>query len=177
MLWKTAKTIIWGFFFSLYALIAQAYRKKANKKAGWARLHFRRSLPRIKVLLTRTVLCKKNPVKWASWLESLVAAMWFEHMTLRVWKIKIGNKRHGWRGGCVVVKNENFVWIKHTYEYSKLTEISTVWKSRIVQNEVCIREKRLSFNTKKQCANNALCFPDVYARQDFHSRTRVQSPA
>lgn len=74
--------------------------KKANKKAGWARLHFRRSLPRIKVLLTRTVLCKKNPVKWAPWLESLVAAMWFEHMTLRVWKIKIGNKRHGWRGGC-----------------------------------------------------------------------------
>ena len=59
------------------------------------------------------------------------------------------------------------MWIKHTYEYSKLTELSTVWKSRIVQNEVYIREKRLSFNTKKQCANNALCFPDVYARQDF----------
>ena len=148
MLWKTAKTIIWRFFFSLYVLIAQAYRKKANKKAGWARLHFRRSLPRIKVLLTRTVLCKKNPVTWASWLESLVAAMWFEHMTLRVWKIKIGNKRHGWRGGCGAVEGGRFVWIKHIYEYSKLIEISTVWKSRIVQNEVYIREKRLSFNIK-----------------------------
>ena len=50
------------------------------------------------------------------------------------------------------------MWIKHTYEYSKLTELSTVWKSRIVQNEVYIREKRLSFNTKKQRAKNALCF-------------------
>ena len=49
------------------------------------------------------------------------------------------------------------MWIKHIYEYSKLTEISTVWKSRIVQDEVYIREKHLSFNTKKQCANNALC--------------------
>jgi hypothetical protein len=62
------------------------------------------------------------------------------------------------------------VWIKYIYEYSKLTEISTVWKSRIVQNEVCTCEKYLSFNIKKQCAKNALCFPDVYARQDFHSR-------
>ena len=69
-----------------------------------------------------------------------------------------------------MVEDGSFVWIKHIYEYSKLTEISTVWKSGIVQNEVYIREKRLSFNTKKQCANNALCFPDVYARQDFHSR-------
>ena len=37
--------------------------KKANKKAGWARLHFRRSLPRIKVLLTRAVLCNFLYVK------------------------------------------------------------------------------------------------------------------
>ena len=50
------------------------------------------------------------------------------------------------------------MWIKHTYEYSKLTEISTVWKSRIVQNEVYIREKRLSFNTKKQCAKTHFAF-------------------
>lgn len=62
------------------------------------------------------------------------------------------------------------MWIKHIYEYSKLIETSTVWKSRIVQNEVCTREKHLSFNIKKHCAKNALCFPDVYARQDFHSR-------
>lgn len=57
-----------------------------------------------------------------------------------------------------MVEDGSFMWIKHTYEYSKLTELSTVLKSRIVQNEVYIREKRLSFNTKKQCANNALCF-------------------
>ena len=57
-----------------------------------------------------------------------------------------------------MVKDGSFMWIKHTYEYSKLTELSTVWKSRIVQNEVYIREKRLSFNTKKQRAKNALCF-------------------
>ena len=149
MLWKTAKTIIWRFFFSLYALIAQAYRKKANKKAGWARLHLRHSPQNIKLSHTRAILCnKKNPAKQSTWLDSLVAAMWFEHMTLRVWKIKIGNKRHGWRGGCGVVEDGSFVWIKRTYEYSKLTEISTVWKSRIVQNEVCTCEKRLSFNNR-----------------------------
>ena len=91
---------------------------------------------------------QKNPAKQSTWLEFLVAAMWFEHMTLRVWKIKIGNKRHGWRGGCGAVEGGRFVWIKHIYEYSKLIEISTVWKSRIVQNEVYIREKRLSFNIK-----------------------------
>ncbi len=57
-----------------------------------------------------------------------------------------------------MVEDGSFVWIKHIYEYSKLTEISTVWKSRIVQDEVYIREKHLSFNIKKQCAKNALCF-------------------
>ena len=77
---KQKRTITWRFFFSLYALIAQAYRKKANKKI---------------------------PAKQSSWLDSLVAAMWFEHMTLRVWKIKIGNKRHGWRGGCEGVRTED----------------------------------------------------------------------
>ena len=107
-------------------------------------------------------LHKKNPVKWAPWLDPLVAAMWFEHMTLRVWKIKIENKRHGWRGGCEMIEDGSFVWIKHIYEYSKLTEISTVWKSRIVQNEVYTCEKHLSFNTKKQCAKNALCFFSVW---------------
>ncbi len=56
------------------------------------------------------------------------------------------------------LKTEDFVWIKRIYEHSKLTKISTVWKSRIVQNEVYTRKKHLSFNTKKQCANNALCF-------------------
>ena len=60
MLWKTAKTIIWRFFFSLYALIAQAYRKKANKKAGWARLHLRHSPQNIKLSHTRAILCNKK---------------------------------------------------------------------------------------------------------------------
>ena len=109
--------------------------KKANKKAGWARLHFRRSLPRIKVLLTRAILCnKKNPAKQSPWLEFLVAAMWFEHMTLRVWKIKIGNKRHGWRGRCEAIEGGRFVWIKHIYEYDRLTKAATVWMFRTVQN-------------------------------------------
>ena len=60
--------------------------KKANKKAGWARLHLRHSPQNIKLSHTRAILCnKKTPVKYAPWLDSLVAAMWFEHMTLRVW--------------------------------------------------------------------------------------------
>ena len=42
-----------------------------------------------------------------------------------------------------VVEDGSFVWIKHIYEYSNLTEISTVWKSGIVQNEVYTREKTL----------------------------------
>ena len=78
------------------------------------------------------------------------------------------------------------MWIKHTYEYSKLTELSTVWKSRIVQNEVYIREKRLSVNTKKQCAKNALCFflfgnylkfqkNQLQTAKSFHCRLRIVS--
>ena len=157
----------------IFLFVVRADCTGISKKAGWARLHFRRSLPRIKVLLTRTVLCKKNPVKWAPWLDSLVAAMWFEHMTLRVWKIKIGNKRHGWRGGCETIEDGSFVWIKHIYEYSKLTEISTVWKSRIVQNEVYTCEKHLSFNTKKQCAKNALCF--FFLHDFIHTIFRAES--
>lgn len=72
-----------------------------------------------------------------------------------------------------MVEDGSFVWIKHIYEYSKLTEISTVWKSGIVQNEVYIREKRLSFNTKKQCAKNALCF--FFLHDFIHTIFRVKS--
>lgn len=174
MLWKTAKTIIWRFFFSLYALIAQAYRKKRIKKR--AEPAFISATVR-KTSNSRTrgrfYAIKKNPAKQSTWLDSLVAAMWFEHMTLRVWKIKIGNKRHGWRGGCEAIEDGSFVWIKHIYEYSKLTEISTVWKSRIVQNEVYTCEKHLSFNTKKQCAKNALCF--FFLHDFIHTIFRVKS--
>lgn len=76
------------------------------------------------------------------------------------------------------------MWVKHIYEYSKLTEISTVWKSRVVQSEVCTREKRLSFNTKKQCAKNALCFSfcmalfiQFFERNQLHPfiRLRIES--
>lgn len=56
------------------------------------------------------------------------------------------------------VEDGSFMWIKHIYKYSKLTEISTVWKSRIVQNEVYTCEKYLSFNIKKQRTKNARCF-------------------
>ena len=148
MLWKTANTIIWRFFFSLYALIAQAYRKNRIKKRAEPAFTSAEVCHASKSCSRGRFYAKKIPAKWAPWLDSLVAAMWFEHMTLRVWKIKIGNKRHGWRGGCGAVEGGRFVWIKHIYEYSKLIEISTVWKSRIVQNEVYIREKRLSFNIK-----------------------------
>ena len=107
--------------------------KKANKKAGWARLHLRHSPQNIKLSHTRAILCnKKNPAKQSTWLESLVAAMWFEHMTLRVWKIKIGNKRHGWRGGCGAVEDGRFVWIKHIYEYDRLTKAATVRRFQTV---------------------------------------------
>ena len=47
------------------------------------------------------------------------------------------------RADVGVVEDGSFMWIKHIYEYSKLTEISTVWKFRIVQNEVYTREKTL----------------------------------
>lgn len=57
-----------------------------------------------------------------------------------------------------MVEDGSFVWIKHIYEYSKLTEISTVWKSGIVQNEVYIREKRLSFNTKSNVQKTHFAF-------------------
>ena len=71
----------------------------------------------------------------------------------------------------VVVEDGRFVWIKHTYEYSKLTEISTVWKSRIVQNEVCTRGKHSTILiSKSNVQKTHFRFPDVYARQDFHSR-------
>ena len=142
MLWTTEKTTIWRTVNEqkpkLCTVIARVFRSRRRF-----------------CVISYT---SKNPAKQSSWLDSLVAAMWFEHMTLRVWKIKIENKRHGWLGGCGVVEDGSFVWIKHIYEYSKLTEISTVWKSRIVQDEVYIREKHLSFNIKKQCAKNALCF-------------------
>ena len=45
--------------------------KKANKKAGWARLHFRRSPPHIKVLLTRTILRNFLYVKKGESLRTL----------------------------------------------------------------------------------------------------------
>ena len=116
----------------IFLFVVRADCTGISKKAGWARLHFHRSLPRIKVLLTRTVLCKKNPAKQSTWLDSLVAAMWFEHMTLRVWKIKIGNKRHGWRGGCGVVEDGSFVWIKHIDKHNRLMKATTVRRFQTV---------------------------------------------
>jgi len=157
MLWTTEKTTIWRTVNEqkpkLCTIIARVFRSRRRFCA-----------------ISYT---SKKPAKQSSWLDSLVAAMWFEHMTLRVWKIKIGNKRHGWRGGCGLVEDGRFVWIKYIYEYSKLTEISTVWKSRIVQNEVCTCEKYLSFNIKKQCAKNALCF--FFLHDFIHTIFRVKS--
>lgn len=86
----------------------------------------------------------------------------------------------------MAVEDGRFVWIKHIYEYRKLTELSTVWKSRIVQSEVCTREKHLSFNIKKQYAKNALCFflfgnylkfqkNQLQTAKSFHCRLRIVS--
>ena len=102
-------------------------------KAGWARLHLRHSPQSIKVSLTRVILYnKKNTAKCVPWLEFLVAAMWFEHMTLRVWKIKIGTKRHGWRGGCEAIEDGSFVWIKHIDKHNRLMKATTVRRFQTV---------------------------------------------
>ena len=116
MLWTTEKTTIWRTVNEqkpkLCTIIARVFRSRRRFCA-----------------ISYT---SKNPAKQSSWLDSLVAAMWFEHMTLRVWKIKIGNKRHGWRGGCVVVEAGRFVWIKHIDKHNRLMKATTVRRFQTV---------------------------------------------
>ena len=61
-----------------------------------------------------------------------------------------------------MVKDGRFVWIKHVYEYRKLIKVPSVRRFLTVEDEVYNHKKRLSFNIKKQCAKNALCFFSVW---------------
>ena len=54
---------IWDLFITFRTHPVKRIRFPSHKKAGWARLHLRRSLPRIKVLLTRAILCNFLYVK------------------------------------------------------------------------------------------------------------------
>lgn len=86
----------------------------------------------------------------------------------------------------MAVEDGRFVWIKHIYEYRKLIKVPSVRRFLTVEDEVYNHKKRLSFNIKKQCAKNALCFflfgnylkfqkNQLQTAKSFHCRLRIVS--
>ena len=80
-----------------------------------------------------------------------------------------------------MVKDVRFVWIKHIYEYSKLTEISTVQKFLTVQDNVYNRKNIYHLMLKSNVQKTHFAFPMCMRGrisilvQEFNRQHNVQS--